>query len=242
MTLKQTRQLGIEFERRLQTISPSFKIENKIDTEDIYSFLNQFQNQYIDAIYQQNDQITSNSRASMLAEDVLRTLTKHEIKEVETPQEDEQQEESLDRDNLIFKLPNDYYRYIRSVSHVTSTYNGPDQESVVSNILLKQSDANVVINQHYDKNRILRNPVVILVGNTLKIIHDQYTTIDKVDITYIKRPNDFSILNDTPCELPYECFDILVSGAVELYIRHITGLQSKQNEKQDNNEERRNTR
>lgn len=241
MTLKQTRQLGIEFERRLQTISPSFKIQNKVDTEDIYSFLNQFQKQYIDSIYAQNDQITSNSRASILAEDVLRTLTKHKIEDVKTTPEDEEEDESFDFDNLVFELPDDYYKYIRSVSHVSKTYRGVG-ESVVSNILLKQSDANMVINQYYDKNRILRNPVVILIGNTLKIIHDQYTDIDKVDITYIKRPNDFSILNDTPCELPYECFDTLVSGAVELYIRHITGLQSKQNEKQDNNEERRNTR
>ena len=42
MTTKETRQLGIEVERRLQTILPIFKIENKIDTEDIYAFLNQF--------------------------------------------------------------------------------------------------------------------------------------------------------------------------------------------------------
>ena len=56
MTLTETRQLGIEVERRLQTILPSFKIENKIDTEDIYAFLNQFQKQYSDAIYRQDDQ------------------------------------------------------------------------------------------------------------------------------------------------------------------------------------------
>jgi hypothetical protein len=51
MTLQETRQLGIEVERRLQTILPTFKLENKIDTEDIYAFLNQFQKQYIDTIY-----------------------------------------------------------------------------------------------------------------------------------------------------------------------------------------------
>jgi hypothetical protein len=51
MTLQETRQLGIEVERRLQTILPTFKLENKIDTEDIYAFLNQFQKQYIDELY-----------------------------------------------------------------------------------------------------------------------------------------------------------------------------------------------
>jgi hypothetical protein len=51
MTLPQTRQLGIEVERRLQTILPTLKLENKIDTEDIYAFLNQFQKQYVDQLY-----------------------------------------------------------------------------------------------------------------------------------------------------------------------------------------------
>lgn len=43
MTLKETRQLGIEFERRCQTMDPTMMLTNKIDTSDIYSFLNQFQ-------------------------------------------------------------------------------------------------------------------------------------------------------------------------------------------------------
>ena len=42
MTLAQTRQLGIEVERRLQTALPQVRLDFKIDTEDIYAFLNQF--------------------------------------------------------------------------------------------------------------------------------------------------------------------------------------------------------
>jgi len=51
MSIYETRQLGIEVERRLQTILPPLKLEHKIDTEDIYAFLNQFQKQYIDQLY-----------------------------------------------------------------------------------------------------------------------------------------------------------------------------------------------
>ena len=43
MTLNQTRQLGIEFERRIQTILPATENIAKLDTETIYSFLNQYQ-------------------------------------------------------------------------------------------------------------------------------------------------------------------------------------------------------
>ena len=38
MTLEQTRLLGIEFERRIQTMIPDRELE-KLDTETIYSFL-----------------------------------------------------------------------------------------------------------------------------------------------------------------------------------------------------------
>ena len=51
MTLDQTRQLGIEFERRVQTMIPETESIQKLDTETIYSFLNQFQDKYIHDIY-----------------------------------------------------------------------------------------------------------------------------------------------------------------------------------------------
>lgn len=230
MTLAQTRQLGIEVERRLQTIFPTFKIENKIDTEDIYAFLNQFQKQYIDTIYRQDDQVQSDTRTAALIENVIRTITKH------STLNNGLIDSSLDYQNKTFQLPDDYYQYIRSTSKINGSYNDSG-DSIASNILLKQSDVDKIINQYYDKNRILRNPVAVLEGNKLKIVHDIYTNISSVDITYIKLPNNFSVLTDTPCELPIECFETLVSGAVELYVNHLTASQPKQQKKEVNNEE-----
>ena len=57
MTLDQTRKLGIEFERRLQTINENMKISDKIDTDDIYSYLNQYQDQFIKTIYLTQDNV-----------------------------------------------------------------------------------------------------------------------------------------------------------------------------------------
>ena len=223
MTIKETRQLGIEVERRLQTILPTFKIENKIDTEDIYAFLNQFQKQYIDAIYRQDDQVESGTRVSVLGEDILRTLTRHGVLTGGSV------DDTLDYNNVTFTLPGDYYQYIRSVSNVTGNYRTDDQ-GVVSNKLLKQSDVNKVINQNYDKHRILRNPMAVLEGNNIKIIYDEYTTVDSIDVTYIKIPANFSVT--VACELPYECFEDLVAGATDLYVRHLTATQPKQQKKE----------
>ena len=38
MTIKETRQLGIEFERRVQTMIPDREYIDKLDTDTIYSF------------------------------------------------------------------------------------------------------------------------------------------------------------------------------------------------------------
>ena len=40
MTQDETRQLGIEFERRVQTMIPEKEYLDKLDSETIYSFLN----------------------------------------------------------------------------------------------------------------------------------------------------------------------------------------------------------
>ena len=222
MTLPQTRQLGIEVERRLQTILPTLKLENKIDTEDIYAFLNQFQKQYIDQLYRQNDQVESGSRTAVLIEDLMHTLTTHSTRTNGAA------DGSLDVKNTTFTFPDDYYAYVRSVSDVIGTYKDPNISAKLSNILVKQPDANAVINQAYDQHRILRNPVVVLESDGIKVIHDEYTTINNIDLTYIKLPAEFSILTNTACELPMECFNDLVAGATDLYIRHLTATQPKQ--------------
>ena len=231
MTLQETRQLGIEVERRLQTILPTFKLENKIDTEDIYAFLNQYQKQYIDELYRQNDNVASGSRTAVLIEDLLRTLTIHK------PLLNGESDDSSDVRNTVFTLPDDYYAYVRSVSSITGNYKNPALNAKVSNVLVKQPEANSVINQAYDQHRILRNPVAVLEQGKIKIIHDEYTTINDVDITYIKLPAEFSILTYTACELPMECFNDLVAGATDLYIRHLTATQPKQQPKKQEAEE-----
>jgi hypothetical protein len=85
----------------------------------------------------------------------------------------------------------------------------------------------------HNKLRILRYPAAILSpytiteGNddkpTLTIIHDRYTTIKDVKLLNYKEPTYFDIMTSTPCELPMDCFDDLVTGAVELYINYVRG-------------------
>ena len=59
----------------------------------------------------------------------------------------------------------------------------------------------------------------------IKVIHDEYTELEGLDLVYLCQPYRFNVLNyndsdmsdgavHSYCELPFSCFDELVSGAV----------------------------
>ena len=66
MTLEQTRQLGIEFERRVQTMIPETEFAAKLDTETIYSYLNQYQDKLMHDLYRTVDQIPVSNNETYL--------------------------------------------------------------------------------------------------------------------------------------------------------------------------------
>lgn len=237
MTKEQTRQLGIEFERRLQTIDPTF-ILNKPDTDTIYSFLNEAQLQVITAILSQEDAVTSDTKASIRMQELLRTLVTHKL--LETVDYDAKHDKDTDWDNFsqygdwyctIFDLSNveDYLSYIRSTSRVEHTYTDPYKDSaermLLPNKFVKQSDIDKILVKPHNKYGILRSPLATIEqyeGKTLlKVISDSYTDITGADITYYRNPKRFSVGKDSvDCELPFDLFDTLVSTAVSTYISY----------------------
>lgn len=242
MTLNQTRQLGIEFERRVQTILPATETVAKLDTETIYSFLNQYQQKYVHDIYRGLDKIESGTRLATHVERVLQSMLKSAKLE-----DSETNDYSINYDNTgisdcarskTFAVPNDYQMYVRSVSNVTSTFSWKGDENsvdILPNVFTSQTDVWKLMETPHNKLRILRypaavlSPYTIMEGSehdnkpTLTVIHDRYTTIKDVKLLYYKEPLYFDIMTSTACELPMDCFDDLVTGAVELYIGYVRG-------------------
>ena len=234
MTPEQTRQLGIEFERRIQTILPSTKTVDKIDTEDIYAFLNEYQNQFIKELYINKDRVQPNSNAANHIDDYLKTL----VVAVEFP---------IDSTNQIC-VPN-FNMYIDSTSNVSVSYSDDSNiEGTVGNDYVNSNQLKQIQNDTFNKHRILRRPIIYMTtanvnGNTyFEIISDDYTTVKSVAMRYIKMPSEFTILgkNIVPWESPYECFNELVTGAVQLFINYKRGgvsqpqTASKQPQRQSN--------
>lgn len=261
MNIEQTRQLGIEFERRVQTMIPEREYLDKLDTETIYSYLNQYQDKYIHEIYRNLDNIPSGSKLSAHTESVLQSL----IESWECKKGTESATNIVDHNNVeivdtarstTFKLPNDFYMYIRSVSNVSSTYSYKNYSSnnktdILPNQLISQNDVWKLIETPHDSLRILRYPAVTLgADNTISVIYDRYTTLEGIKILYYKQPAHFSLMTSTPCELPMDAFDDIVTGAVDLYVQYAAGAeankrrqdearrqQAKENSKRRNDED-----
>lgn len=250
MTELETRQLGVEFERRVQTMIPETEFLDKLDTETIYSFLNQYQDKYIHDIYRSLDQIPSGTKLSAHVESILQNMLSS--CEYSKNGEREDMEEVIDPNGLIidtarsvtYTLPENFYMYLRSVSKVSSTFAFKRAESsatapinILPNQLVSQSDVWKLIETPHNSLRILKYPAVVLnkyegQNPTITLIHDQYTTVEGIKVLYYKQPAHFDVMTSTPCELPMDAFDDLVSGAVELYVQYVAGAVEKRKQQQ----------
>lgn len=238
MTLNETRQLGIEFERRIQTMIPEKEFD-KLDTETIYSFLNQYQDRYIHDIYRNLDNIQSGTKLSSHVESVLQTLLK--TSELTAAGNSNPIDTPL---SIVCELPPDFDMYVRSTSIVSDTYNFKVSNNtnqglkIIPNQFVSQNDAYKLFETPNNTLRILRRPAAILSKNnvgkcTLTVIHDRYTNIQKVGLTYYAKPTYFDIMTSTKCELPIDVFDDIVSGAIDLYIQYVAGAEANKKKQQE---------
>lgn len=229
MTAEQTRQLGVEFERRIQQIYPAFISEQKLDTDTIYSFLNQFQNRYIRTLYLADAQHGTVNEYAVYVSDILKSLIKRTTISVMA--------NTNSTDDITWKasLPTDYFFYVRSNSIESKNYKTNVTTSVhAPNKIIKQKEVANIISSFYNTGAILVNPCIVLDnydsnGPYVEIITDKYTEVQNLDLVYIRCPYKFNVLNydntktetgsvHNTCELPYICFNEIVEGAVELYI------------------------
>ena len=254
MTLEETRQLGIEFERRVQTMIPEKELD-KLDTDTIYSFLNQYQDKYVHDIYKSLDNIPEHTKLSAHVDSVLQSLLVTTTIQKGGDQTPENNVVAGPNGVIIvdtarsftFRLPDDYYMYVRSVSQVSSTYSfkTPVNDAlrrtrILPNVLVSQNDVWKVIETPHNSLRILKYPAVVLGETekqfnkkTISVIIDQYTTLEGIKITYYKEPAHFNIIGETTCELPNVIFEDLVSGAVDLYVQYVAGAEARKRQQDE---------
>lgn len=218
MTDLETRQLGIEFERRVQAMIPETEYIGKLDTETIYSYLNQYQDKLISDLYRAVDQIPVSNNESYI-ERLLQAMKRSIIRPCSSKTNTE-----------TFQLPEDFGLYISSYFVVENTYEykGQGSNGIVPNNLIAIKDVNKVFPRPQDNMRILRNPVVWLEqDNKLGALYDRYTTPSTLHLDYYRTPKYMNPMESQECELPIEMFEQLVSGAVDLYVQYVAGAEAR---------------
>ncbi len=250
MTREQTRKLGIEFERRLREIHPSFATTNKLTTDTIYSLLSEFQASYVKQLYALSDDLQRGTRKDTRVADTIKTLTRH------TTISPSSNEEGY---GILFKLPEDYAMYLRSESVISKNYKSNltlEKNITTPNIVVKQEDVSNFVDAYYNQHAIIKNPIVTLESTSydsayIKVVADTYTKIEKIILVYCCQPHAFNVMkyNDDDqaagavhsyCELPYSCFEEIVSGAIDLYLQQYkarTNQQRQQTPKQQEAEQ-----
>ena len=221
MSIEDTRKLAIEFERRVQTMIPEKEFIDKLDSDTIYSFLNQCQDQIVSEIYRNIDRFQNGTTELYKVESVLQSLIV-----------DNYSPETITRgDNYItFSVEQPIFMYIRSTSTVTESYRYKYKwtgNKVVPNILVSQIKIQELLDSSFNELRILRSPVIAISGDRkFTIIHDRYTNISNVSVTYYRKPRRFNYAENISCELPEIIFEDLVTGAINLYIQYVAGAEA----------------
>lgn len=245
MTLEQTRQLGIEFERRVQTMIPDKEYAEKLDTETIYSYLNQFQDKLVHDTYKALDNIPPQSKPSIYIENILKGLVDKCSVDLT----------KVDDKKYIYtaQLPANFGLYLISTTDVERMYEykkGTNSHAgTVTNAYIPQSTEMQFAERPFDPMRIVRYPIVQLYQENdrtnIKLMCDQYTSPTKVNVTYYKIPRYMDLMTSTPCELSIDAFDDLVTGAVDLYVQYVAGAEARkrqlveqQNKNNKNKEDR----
>lgn len=228
-----SRAMQIEFERRITLMNPNFELAEKLTSDTIFSFLNAYTERYVRLNYLQEDAVQDGTRAQKKNADALKGLITRGLYAIEAKDEN-----NTDKTSDRVSLPSDYFLYIRSNSLISKNYKIEEEIQnerdyvVTSNKTIREDDVEKVISTYYNKAIVLNPYAVLNAGNNadeekklyLNVIHDEYTTIKKVDLVYYRKPKKFDVIGVDGvnvldhCELPENVHMEIVEGAVEMFI------------------------
>lgn len=212
--------MQIEFERRVQLIAPELIVDEKLNSDTIFTFLNAYQKRYVVTNYLTLDQTQTDTRVQKKVSDAIKGLI---VTQTLTDSA------KIDDHTNGFELPSNYLLYIRSSINIDSSLT--NTQGITPAIYIKEEEVNLVKPSAFDTTAIIRTPYVVVNSGIvndgklqLEVIHDKFTTVSKVNLTYCREPKQFNILHADNitifpyCEMPENIHLELVEGAVDMFI------------------------
>lgn len=211
--------MQMEFERRVQLISPDLIIENKPNSDLIFSILNEAQDRYVMLNYVGDDQMIIETNTQTRNTDSIKSL----LVEKELVQNGSTTN-GIARYRLPHSVTDEYFLYVHSVSKIKGTYKQYVTETVVDNQLVKYRDLPKFMKTAYN-TPIVRQPAVALISDPItkymymEVITDSYTTLNSIVLTYYRKPLKFNTTTGiSKCELPESVHSEIVDLAVNMFI------------------------
>lgn len=218
--------MQIEFERRVDLISPDLVIESKPNSETIFSFLNAAQDRYVKINYLGDDQTANDSHAFMRNVDSIKSLL---IQEPLT--EYIFSTEGFRKYTLPEQANKKFFLYVSSSSYVDQQYSTYRSSAVTPELVINK----LIKPQDLDKYKttahntpIIREPGAVVISDPqskedyLLLATDKYTIIQDVVLTYYRKPLRINTFHgegiSDECELPESVHSEIVDMAVEMFI------------------------
>lgn len=214
-----SRTMQIEFERRIQLIDPQLIINEKPNSDLIFSILNEAQDRYVMMNYVGDDQLEVETNSQTKNTDSIKSLL---VEKELTPSS--VTINGFTRYRLPYSSTDEYFLYVHSFSKVKGTYKQYKDYVKVDNQLVKYRDLGKFIKTAYN-TPIIRQPAVALISDPttkymyMEVATDEYTTLGNVTLTYYRKPLRFNTTNGaSKCELPESIHSEIVDLAVNMFI------------------------
>lgn len=214
-----SRTMQIEFERRIQLIDPQLIINEKPNSDLIFSILNEAQDRYVMMNYVGDDQLEVETNSQTKNTDSIKSLL---VEKELTPSS--VTINGFTRYRLPYSSTDEYFLYVHSFSKVKGTYKQYKDYVKVDNQLVKYRDLGKFIKTAYN-TPIIRQPAVALISDPttkymyMEVATDEYTTLGNVTLTYYRKPLRFNTTNGaSKCELPESVHSEIVDLAVNMFI------------------------
>lgn len=214
------REMQIAFERRLALINPSLQNSEKVDSSTIFQLLNTYAQRFVQQSYLNEDSTENDTRIQKTNKDAIGTL-------LEKQQLTKYSINTSEPYCYSFELPSNYSKYVRSSCTANVQQDWKDATRIIPNELVSDEDISPILTTIHNQI-ILPHPYVSIRNANgklaLNVITDKYTTIRNVNLTYYRKLKKFDVIgvNNVDildhCELPDSVHDLIVDGAVEMFI------------------------
>lgn len=219
-------EMQVKFEELIQTIDPSLKDAALPNSVTVGNFLTNAQNLYLHEYLKGGMNSVVLNKVEEIAE-LVQTSYQGSITEITGTSSPYIGSGGIAYYLELSTIDSDFLYYVRSDSYLlrTATSNIDEYDAITSRVWIPNEF--IMLNEidNYITTPINTvvyvKPKVFIEKQTTKkliVIGDQHTDISALSVTYVKKPQDISIVSGQSCELPLRMHEDIVKMAAESYV------------------------